>query len=217
MQIILKLVDERVVAMEVTTSMSVSTLKSTMSEMCGVPASEMRLKSGMVSNLEDSCTLGDYDIRNGATIVSLLRLYGGSRRKVAYFYDGAVDYISQLIWTSVITSSISGDIGHYYYGPGHPMKPHRLKLAHHLILTYGLYRKMEVYRPHRAEVEVCCPCRSMGLKFCQQAEEMARFHSPEYIDFLRRLTGGEASKPGTQHSAQTQVSIIRYFKKMERL
>jgi len=45
-----------------------------------------------------------------------------------------------------------GDIGHYYYGPGHPMKPHRLKLAHHLILTYGLYRKMEVYRPHRAEV-----------------------------------------------------------------
>jgi len=30
-----------------------------------------------------------------------------------------------------------GDMGHYYYGPGHPMKPHRLKLAHHLILTYG--------------------------------------------------------------------------------
>ena len=46
----------------------------------------------------------------------------------------------------------TGDMGHYYYGPGHPMKPHRLKLAHHLILTYGLYRKMEVYRPHRAEV-----------------------------------------------------------------
>ena len=32
---------------------------------------------------------------------------------------------------------------------------------------------MEVYRPHRAD-----------------AEEMARFHSPEYVDFLRRLTGG---------------------------
>lgn len=25
------------------------------------------------------------------------------------------------------------------------MKPHRLKLAHHLVLGYGLYRKMEVY------------------------------------------------------------------------
>jgi acetoin utilization deacetylase AcuC-like enzyme len=32
---------------------------------------------------------------------------------------------------------------------------------------------MEVYRPHRAD-----------------AEEMAKFHTPEYIDFLRRLTGG---------------------------
>lgn len=50
------------------------------------------------------------------------------------------------------TTNRTGDMGHYYYGPGHPMKPHRLKLAHHLILTYGLYRKMEVYRPHRAEV-----------------------------------------------------------------
>ena len=50
-------------------------------------------------------------------------------------------------------------MGHYYYGPGHPMKPHRLKLAHHLILTYGLYRKMEVYRPHRAEVK----CKRLPL------------------------------------------------------
>jgi hypothetical protein len=39
----------------------------------------------------------------------------------------------------------AGDIGHHYYGPGHPMKPARLKLAHHLILAYGLYRKLEIY------------------------------------------------------------------------
>lgn len=44
----------------------------------------------------------------------------------------------------------AGDIGHYYYGPGHPMKPHRLKLAHHLLLSYNLYREMDVYRPHLA-------------------------------------------------------------------
>jgi hypothetical protein len=37
------------------------------------------------------------------------------------------------------------DVGHHYYGPGHPMKPFRMKLAHHLILSYGLYRKMECY------------------------------------------------------------------------
>eukprot|EP00636_Phaeomonas_parva_P003338 CAMPEP_0118857862 /NCGR_PEP_ID=MMETSP1163-20130328/4782_1 /TAXON_ID=124430 /ORGANISM="Phaeomonas parva, Strain CCMP2877" /LENGTH=478 /DNA_ID=CAMNT_0006791231 /DNA_START=484 /DNA_END=1920 /DNA_ORIENTATION=+ len=64
-----------------------------------------------------------------------------------------------------------GDVGHFYYGPGHPMKPHRLKLTHHLLLTYGLYRKMDVYRPHPAT-----------------AQEMTRFHSDDYIDFLSRVT-----------------------------
>lgn len=47
--------------------------------------------------------------------------------QVAYFYDP--------------------DVGSFYYGPGHPMKPHRVKMAHSLILHYGLYRQMEVRRP----------------------------------------------------------------------
>lgn len=51
------------------------------------------------------------------------------------------------------------------------MKPARLKLTHHLILAYGLYRKLEVYKPHLAS-----------------PEELARFHSDDYIDFLRRVT-----------------------------
>ena len=29
---------------------------------------------------------------------------------------------------------------------GHPMKPHRMRMTHNLLLNYGLYRKMEVYR-----------------------------------------------------------------------
>ena len=40
---------------------------------------------------------------------------------------------------------ISGDIGNYYYGQGHPMKPHRIRMTHNLLLNYGLYRKMEIY------------------------------------------------------------------------
>ena len=40
---------------------------------------------------------------------------------------------------------ITGDIGNYYYGQGHPMKPHRIRMTHNLILNYGLYRKMEIY------------------------------------------------------------------------
>lgn len=42
-------------------------------------------------------------------------------------------------------SCITGDVGNYYYGQGHPMKPHRIRMTHNLLLNYGLYRKMEIY------------------------------------------------------------------------
>lgn len=48
-----------------------------------------------------------------------------SRRKVCYFYDGSV--------------------GNYYYGMQHPMKPHRVRMAHNLLLNYGLFKKMQIY------------------------------------------------------------------------
>ncbi|XP_052241670.1 probable histone deacetylase 1-B [Dreissena polymorpha] len=64
----------------------------------------------------------------------------------------------------------SGDIGNYYYGQGHPMKPHRIRMTHNLILNYGLYRKMEIYRPHKAT-----------------QDEMTKFHSDDYIKFLRSI------------------------------
>ena len=44
--------------------------------------------------------------------------------QVAYFYDP--------------------EVGNYYYGTGHPMKPHRVKMAHSLIVHYGLASQMEV-------------------------------------------------------------------------
>lgn len=48
-----------------------------------------------------------------------------SKKRVCYYYDS--------------------DIGNYYYGQGHPMKPHRIRMTHNLLLNYGLYRKMEIY------------------------------------------------------------------------
>lgn len=44
------------------------------------------------------------------------------------------------------------DIGNYYYGLGHPMKPHRVRMAHALILRYGLYKHLEVraLQPNKA-------------------------------------------------------------------
>lgn len=46
-------------------------------------------------------------------------------KKVAYFYDS--------------------DVGNYAYVSGHPMKPHRIRMAHSLVMNYGLYKKMEIY------------------------------------------------------------------------
>ncbi|KAF6015436.1 histone deacetylase [Brettanomyces bruxellensis] len=71
--------------------------------------------------------------------------------RVAYFYDS--------------------DVGNFSYGANHPMKPHRIRMAHSLIMNYGLYKKMEIYRAKPAT-----------------REEMCQFHSDEYIDFLARAT-----------------------------
>lgn len=50
---------------------------------------------------------------------------GNDKKCVAYFYDS--------------------DVGNYAYVAGHPMKPHRIRMAHSLIMNYGLYKKMEIY------------------------------------------------------------------------
>ncbi|KAJ1505083.1 histone deacetylase [Coelomomyces lativittatus] len=70
---------------------------------------------------------------------------------VAYFYDP--------------------DVGNFHYAPGHPMKPHRIRMTHSLIMNYGLYKKMLIYRPKPAT-----------------KDEITRFHTDEYIDFLYRVT-----------------------------
>ncbi|KAI9826987.1 MAG: histone deacetylase [Sarea resinae] len=76
---------------------------------------------------------------------------GASKRKVAYFYDS--------------------DVGNYAYVAGHPMKPHRIRMAHSLVMNYGLYRKMEIYRAKPAS-----------------RYEMTQFHTDEYVDFLQKVT-----------------------------
>ncbi|KFD56593.1 hypothetical protein M514_02697 [Trichuris suis] len=73
-----------------------------------------------------------------------------SRKRICYYYDG--------------------DVGNYYYGQGHPMKPHRIRMAHNLILNYGMYRQMMVYRPMRA---------------C--TDDIKKFHTEEYVMFLESI------------------------------
>ncbi|KAI4817588.1 hypothetical protein KUCAC02_010973 [Chaenocephalus aceratus] len=90
-----------------------------------------------------------------------MALSQGTKKKVCYYYDG--------------------DVGNYYYGQGHPMKPHRIRMTHNLLLNYGLYRKMEIYRPHKAS-----------------GEEMTKYHSDDYIKFLRSIRPDNMSEYSKQ-------------------
>ena len=111
------------------------------------------------------------------------------KRKVSYFYDP--------------------DVGNFHYGQGHPMKvrkklltrvllfyffqslyfslwicnnislcpislkPHRVRMTHNLVVNYGLYRKMDCFRPKLVP-----------------ASELTRFHSDDYVNFLRLISPG---------------------------
>ncbi|KAL7410936.1 hypothetical protein BDY24DRAFT_443623 [Mrakia frigida] len=63
------------------------------------------------------------------------------------------------------------EVGHHSFGLGHPMKPHRMRMTHNLVTNYGLLDKMDVFRPVRATTD-----------------QMTRFHTDEYINFLERVT-----------------------------
>ncbi|CAA7395300.1 unnamed protein product [Spirodela intermedia] len=89
----------------------------------------------------------------------------GTKRKVYYFYDP--------------------EVGNYYYGQGHPMKPHRIRMTHALLAHYGLLQNMQVFKP--------CPARDRDL---------CRFHADDYVAFLRSIS------PETQ---QDQIRALKRF------
>ncbi|KAK3014252.1 hypothetical protein RJ639_008468 [Escallonia herrerae] len=78
------------------------------------------------------------------------------KRRVSYFYEPT--------------------IGDYYYGQGHPMKPHRIRMAHNLVVHYYLHRRMEVSRP-----------------FPAAPADIRRFHSDDYVDFLSSVAPDAAA------------------------
>ncbi|KAI9034437.1 histone deacetylase, partial [Hyaloraphidium curvatum] len=69
------------------------------------------------------------------------------------------------------------DVGLYHYAPGHPMKPFRMRMTHDLIVNYGLEKHMQIFRPDRAT-----------------PKEMTKFHSDDYIEYLKRITPDEVDK-----------------------
>ncbi|CAK9137559.1 unnamed protein product [Ilex paraguariensis] len=106
----------------------------------------------------DSSALGGVSLPSGPD---------AKKRRVTYFYEPT--------------------IGDYYYGQGHPMKPHRIRMAHNLIVHYALHRRMEINRP-----------------FPAGPDDIRRFHSDDYVDFLASVT------PDTLHD-HTHARHLKRF------
>ncbi|KAI7821138.1 histone deacetylase Clr6 [Kickxella alabastrina] len=73
------------------------------------------------------------------------------KKRVTYYYDD--------------------EVGNYNYGYDHCMKPFRIRMAHSIITSYGLDKKMTMIRPPRAT-----------------ALDMTRFHTDDYISYLQRVS-----------------------------
>jgi histone deacetylase 1/2 len=103
-----------------------------------------------------------------------------AKQSVDYFYDQA--------------------IGNFAYAAQHPMKQHRVRLAHSLIMNYDLYTKMKVFvcfisqfwriNPPPVPFPSSHETSLIVLQRPQQASklEMSQFHAEDYIDFLSKVT-----------------------------
>ena len=58
------------------------------------------------------------------------------------------------------------------------MKPHRIRMAHNLIINYALHHRMEINRP-----------------FPAGPEDIGWFHSDDYVEFLSSVSPQSASDP----------------------
>ncbi|KAI9830556.1 MAG: hypothetical protein M1819_005514 [Sarea resinae] len=59
----------------------------------------------------------------------------------------------------------------HHFGQSHPMKPWRLTLTKQLVMAYGMHEAMDLYFTRAAT-----------------DEELAEFHTDEYLEFLQRVT-----------------------------
>lgn len=89
-----------------------------------------------------------------------------------------------------VTYFLDSAIGGYYYGEGHPMKPHRIQITNSLVLHYSLHRHMEISRPFPAGKDV-----------------ISRFHSDDYVDFLSSVSLETAKEPSF-HSQLQRFNLI---------
>lgn len=86
------------------------------------------------------------------------------------------------------------EVSRFHYGALHPMKPFRLMLTDHLVISYKLYEKMDLYTPRRAT-----------------KDELLEFHSEDYIDFLQSITPEKLTIIFMETNSHHSISIIKCF------
>ncbi|CAG8706038.1 5517_t:CDS:10 [Cetraspora pellucida] len=129
-----------------------------------------------------------------------------TNRRVSYFYDE--------------------DVGNYTYGQGHPMKPHRMRMVHDLVVNYNLFKKMEVLRVTPLNVEELSQqqTRCIASYFnvgedCPIFEGLFEFCSisagGSIVDAANKLTSGESDiainwSGGLHHAKRFEASGFCY-------
>ena len=63
-----------------------------------------------------------------------------------------------------------------HFGHRHPMKPWRLTLTNKIVLSYGMHKAMDIYKPRKAT-----------------PEEIGDFHKEDYVEFLRSINPKNAA------------------------
>ncbi|AOA62555.1 Histone deacetylase [Komagataella phaffii CBS 7435] len=80
-------------------------------------------------------------------------------------------------YKSNVSYHFNPNVSKYHYGVRHPMKPFRLLLTDHLVISYKLYEQMDLYQPRSAT-----------------EDELKQFHSDDYITFLKNVTPENSNK-----------------------
>jgi len=70
------------------------------------------------------------------------------------------------------------DVGNYMYGNGHPMKPHRVRMANSLLESYGVLDRLDARNYNHP---------------CKVEDALVDFHTEDYIDFLKTVSPGNMS------------------------
>jgi histone deacetylase HOS2 len=78
----------------------------------------------------------------------------------------------------IVSWHANPDVEQHHFGQWHPMKPWRLTLTKHLVMSYGMHSAMDMYLSRQAT-----------------KSEILEFHDDGYIDFLSRVSPNALGQP----------------------